>query len=59
MLELKKYKADIEDDGLSKKGMTVEFWASDEAQAKEKLFWLIGKNYSRNYYNLVEIDEEK
>lgn len=58
MLELKKYKADIEDVGLGKKGMTVEFYAVDEAQAKEKLFWLIGKSYSRNYYNLVEIEEE-
>ncbi|SEP80977.1 hypothetical protein SAMN04487977_101492 [Treponema bryantii] len=57
MLDLKKYKADISDE-VTKKGMVIEFWAKDEDEAKEKLYWLIGKNYSRNYYDLQEIGEE-
>lgn len=59
MLELKKYKADIEECDLSKKGVTIEFWASNEDEAKEKLYWLVGKNYSRNWNNLQEIKEEE
>ena len=56
MLDLKKYKADIDND---EKGITIEFWAKNEDEAKQKLYWLIGKNYSRNWSNLKEINEEE
>ena len=58
MLDLKKYKADIEEADVTRKGMTVEFWAEDYEQAKKKLYWLIGLNYDRNWINLQEIKEE-
>lgn len=54
MLELKKYKADIEDN-KSDFGMTVEFWANDKEQAKRKLNWLIG--HDKDYKDLQEIEE--
>ena len=59
MLELKKYKADIETVPYGKggKGMSVEFYATDEEQAREKLDWLVGDKFNRNWFNLEEIEE--
>ena len=61
MLELRKWKADIEEKPPvpGSRGMTVEFWAVDEKQAREKLDWLVGDRTRKNWFSLEELEETK
>ena len=59
MLDLKKFKADIEpvpfDFG---KTVTIEFWANDEEEAKEKLDFIVGSSGNKKWNWLEEVDED-
>ena len=54
MLDLIMFMADIENE-LTHKGMSIEFWATREEEAEEKLNWLISGDSSKKWMNLKEI----
>ena len=54
MIDLIMYMADIENE-LTHKGMTIEFWATSEEEAKKKLEWLISGDSDKKWMNLKEI----
>ena len=59
MLDLKKYKADIQPVPYAFcKTITIEFWASDEEDAKQKLDFITGHS-AKQYAWLEEIEEEE
>ena len=54
MLDLIRYMADIENE-LTHKGMSIEFWATSEEEAEQKLNWLISGDKDKKWSNLQEI----